>query len=168
MHTTVNLRNPIESKKGLPRTYCLERRTENDLFSSNIHSTYILLGTYTETGVSHILLGYLHYSFILALEDERPEAERRLPPPPCVPCRTLYSYAAAAAAPLTEKKESNKSLARATFSRQQSYDTLRASIVAIKGHPTLLHSTENWAFMAAFLVIENFWHFLHSWDGHSG
>ena len=159
MHTTVNLHNPLESKKGLPRTYCLERRTENDLFSSNIHTTYILLGTYTETGVSHILLGYLHYSFILALEDERPEAERRLPPP-CVPRRTLHSYAAAA--PLTEKKESNKSLARATFSRQQSYDTLRASIVAIKGHPTLLHSTENWAFMAAFLVIENFWHFRHS------
>ena len=156
MHTTVNLRNPIESKKGLPRTYCLERRTENDLFSSNIHSTYILLGTYTETGVSHILLGYLHYSFILALEDERPEAERRLPP------QLQSSAAAVCAAPLTEKKESNKSLARATFSRQQSYDTLRASIVAIKGHPTLLHSTENWAFMAAFLVIENFWHFRHS------
>ena len=98
------------------------------------------------------MLGYLHYSFILALEDEKPEAERRLPPP----CTTRY------AAPLTEKKESNKSRARATFSRQQSYDTLRASIVAIKGHPTLLHSTENWAFMAAFLVIENFWHFRHS------
>ena len=31
-----------------------------------------------ENGVSHILLGYLHYSFILALEDERPEAEPRL------------------------------------------------------------------------------------------
>ena len=41
----------------------------------------MLLGTYTETGVSHILLGYLHYSFILALEDERPEAESLLPPP---------------------------------------------------------------------------------------
>ena len=166
MHTTVNLRNPIESKKGLPRTYCLERRTENDLFSSNIHSTYILLGTYTETGVSHILLGYLHYSFILALEDERPEAERRLPPQlqssAAAMCAAPQLHSYAAAAPLTEKKESNKSLARATFSRQQSYDTLRASIVAIKGHPTLLHSTENWAFMAAFLVIENFWHFRHS------
>ena len=122
---------------------------------------YILLGTYTETGVSHILLGYLHYSFILALEDERPEAERRLPPP-CAPCRYTATPPPPPPPPLTEKKESNKSLARATFSRQQSYDTLRASIVAIKGHPTLLHSTENWAFMAAFLVIENFWHFRHS------
>ena len=116
---------------------------------------YILLGTYTETGVSHILLGYLHYSFILALEDEKPEAERRLPPQ----CTTATRHRTA---PLTEKKESNKSRARATFSRQQSYDTLRASSAAIKGHPTLLHSTENWAFMAAFLVIENFWHFRHS------
>ena len=109
------------------------------------------------------MLGYLHYSFILALEDEKPEAERRLPP-------QLQSSAAACAATqllrrrhaADRKKESYKSRARATFSRQQSYDTLRASIVAIKGHPTLLHSTENWAFMAAFLVIENFWHFRHS------
>ena len=127
---------------------------------------YILLGTYTETGVSHILLGYLHYSFILALEDEKPEAERRLPPQlqssAAVCAAPLHSYAAATATPLTKKKESNKSRARATFSRQQSYDTLRASSAAIKGHPTLLHSTENWAFMAAFLVIENFWHFRHS------
>ena len=86
-HNLGHPNNPIESKKGLPRTYCLERRTENDLFSSNIHSTYILLGTYTEMGVSHILLGYLHYSFILALEDERPEAERRTVGQICRKCK---------------------------------------------------------------------------------
>ena len=146
----------------MPRTYCLKSRTENDLFSSNIHTFRYIHGNRSQSYLAWLSPLFIYLSFGGCKAGGRTPSAAAATKLRRRRARRTATQLLRRRHDADRKKESYKSRARATFSRQQSYDTLRASIVAIKGHPTLLHSTENWAFMAAFLVIENFWHFRHS------
>ena len=68
VHTTVNILTFLEgtkriAKESLVRTYCLESRSKNDLFYSNIHTFRYIHGNWSQSYLARLSPLFIYLSF---------------------------------------------------------------------------------------------------------